>query len=178
MRYIRGTRDFDPKIAAQIIEMVAVGDGLKTVCDKLGMPRRTVRIWAAVHPEFDRELTQARRDGYEYWADEIMEIADSVRASDSPAAVNAARLAVDSRKWILSKMRPELYGDKVELTGAGGTPLLVSPEQQIPRLMQVLAVLMPGTANSELHQLATSMAQKLTQLEAPKNGSGKGSDED
>jgi hypothetical protein len=33
--------------------------------------------------------------------------------------------------------------------------------------MAVLAILLPGTANSELHSLASAMAGKLKQLEGP-----------
>jgi hypothetical protein len=38
--------------------------------------------------------------------------------------VNRSRLRVDSRKWLLSKMLPRVYGEKVALTGEGGTPLI------------------------------------------------------
>ena len=104
----------------------------------------------------------ARSHGYEVWADEILSIAASVEGSQNPAAVNAARLAVDSRKWLLSKLHPEQYGERVELSGAGGRDLFpASPEAQIPRLMSVLSVLLPTTSHGELHALATSMARKL-----------------
>lgn len=33
--------------------------------------------------------------------------------------INRSRLRVDSRKWILSKMNPKKYGDKVDLTSGG-----------------------------------------------------------
>lgn len=42
-----------------------------------------------------------------------------------PTAVARNRLRVDARKWMLSKMVPKKYGDKVtqEHTGAGGGPI-------------------------------------------------------
>ena len=34
-----------------------------------------------------------------------------------------ARLRVDTRKWILSKMLPKVYGDKFQVGGDGVEPL-------------------------------------------------------
>ena len=36
-----------------------------------------------------------------------------------------SRLRVDTRKWVLSKMLPKLYGDKLQHTGEGGGAVLV-----------------------------------------------------
>jgi hypothetical protein len=36
-----------------------------------------------------------------------------------------------------------------------------NPEARVPRLMSVLAVLLPNTPNSELHSLASAMLNKL-----------------
>lgn len=39
--------------------------------------------------------------------------------------VHRSRLRVDTRKWLLSKMLPKKFGDKIEqqITGKGGAPL-------------------------------------------------------
>lgn len=36
-----------------------------------------------------------------------------------------SRLRVDTRKWVISKMVPKKYGDKLELSGDAGAPLVV-----------------------------------------------------
>ena len=60
------------------------------------------------------------------------------------------------------------------VTGRDGRDLLASPEAQIPKLMAILAVLLPDSGNSELHGLATAMAGKLKELEGPgKAGNGR-----
>jgi hypothetical protein len=45
--------------------------------------------------------------------------------------VDRARLMVDSRKWLLSKLAPKKYGDRTqtEITGADGGPLVVRWEK-------------------------------------------------
>ena len=66
-------------------------------------------------------------------ADEILEIADDsnrdlIERADGVLTVDhehiqRARLRVDTRKWILSKMLPKVYGDKFQVGGDGGEPL-------------------------------------------------------
>jgi hypothetical protein len=41
------------------------------------------------------------------------------------AAVQHQRLRVDSRKWLLSKIVPKIYGDRVALDHAGGVAITV-----------------------------------------------------
>ena len=59
----------------------------------------------------------AREHGYERWAEEILQIADTdytgPDGTTDSALVQQARLRVDSRKWLLSKMLPHRYGDKL-----------------------------------------------------------------
>jgi hypothetical protein len=121
---------FTPKLSAKICDLVAEGASLKTICTAPKMPsRRTVRGWLDEHPDFEASYERARRQRTDALVDEIVEIADAVAGSDSPAAVNAARLQVDTRRWLASKLLPERFGDKLqaELTGKDGEPLLKDP---------------------------------------------------
>jgi hypothetical protein len=43
-------------------------------------------------------------------ADELVDIADD----GGDEGVQRSRLRIDTRKWVLSKMKPKRYGDKVE----------------------------------------------------------------
>lgn len=73
----------------------------------------------------------------ERMADELLEIADHrsedfVETEDGGyidhSIVNRDRLRVDSRKWLLAKLHPKKYGDKVDVTSAGNaipTPVIV-----------------------------------------------------
>jgi hypothetical protein len=59
-------------------------------------------------------------------ADEMLEIADNFehdiittedgRKVIDNAVVNRDRLRVDSRKWLLAKLHPKKYGDKIDMT--------------------------------------------------------------
>jgi hypothetical protein len=47
------------------------------------------------------------------------------------AAVQKHKLQVDSRKWLLSKLAPKKYGDKLELSGDNENPLVHRIERLI-----------------------------------------------
>jgi hypothetical protein len=47
-------------------------------------------------------------------------------------SVAHARLRVDTRKWLLSKLAPKKYGDKLELSGDAENPIAV---QRIERVI-------------------------------------------
>ncbi len=49
--------------------------------------------------------------------------------------VERARLQVDARKWLLSKLRPEKYGDRTthEHGGVGGGPVTIILEGVDPK---------------------------------------------
>jgi hypothetical protein len=67
-------------------------------------------------------------------ADEVIEIGDASFVGPDGftdnGAVQAARLACENRKWLLSKMLPKQFGDKVtqELVGDADRPLVTRIE--------------------------------------------------
>ena len=101
---------FSEELATRICERLAAGETLRSVCRDAGMPAEsTVRSWAGNEDfVFSAQYATARKIGYQCMADEIIEIADG--SGD-------ARLQVDSRKWLLSKALPKIYGDKLAHVG-------------------------------------------------------------
>jgi hypothetical protein len=69
--------------------------------------------------DFEAMYRQAKEDQADWLSDEIIAIADSVRDCTDSAKVNAARLAVDTRKWVAAKLKPKVYGDRVEAALSG-----------------------------------------------------------
>lgn len=82
--------------------------------------------------QFAQRYAHARSLGLEVIADEIMEISDDGRndwiereeggMDANHEHINRSKLRVDSRKWLLSKMRPDKYGDASKLTVDGTGP--------------------------------------------------------
>ena len=98
---------------------------------------RSVRMATAdngVHPmQFYRAIdadaalreryARAKSAGLEVWADEINDIADE--ALPDGASVAKARLQVDTRKWLLSKLVPKKYGDRLDVEHGGNINVTV-----------------------------------------------------
>src|SRR5690349_22642898 len=96
-------------LGAAICDRLASGETLRFICADENMPdERTVRRWAidVDHP-FSPQYARAREAGYQLMADELIEIADNSEGSD-----NRDRLRVETRKWLLSKALPKIYGDR------------------------------------------------------------------
>jgi len=140
--------NYTQEIADKICEQLASGLSLREIVDADDMPgQRTIYQWLQSHTEFAQQYARAREAQAEHWADEILEIADDGtndwmerqnRDGSTYEAVNAehinrSRLRVDSRKWLMSKLAPKKYGDKVDLTHAGpdGGPVKIEQIQRV-----------------------------------------------
>lgn len=104
---------YSGEIVERICELIASGMSLRTVCSQDGMPSAfTVCKWLSENEEFSKQYARAREEQADSFADEIIDIADSV--APEAGEVAKAKLQIDARKWKASKMAPKKYGDKVE----------------------------------------------------------------
>lgn len=105
---------YSDEMAEKICEKIANGRSLRSICAEDGMPTKaTVCKWLAENQEFSDQYARARENQADYFAEEIIEIADSAEAES--AAVAKAKLQIDARKWAASKIAPKKYGDKQEI---------------------------------------------------------------
>lgn len=74
---------------------------------------------------FTEQYTRAREAQAEFYADQIVDIADGVLPARGDVDVQRDRLRVESRKWVAAKLLPKKYGDKItqEVTGKDGKPI-------------------------------------------------------
>jgi len=133
---------YTPELGDLICRLLSQGKTLTSICkaDDSLPAHNTVLGWALdnEHPFFD-QYARARLIGYHTMADETLDVADEassdwIDTQDSdgkPAqkfnaeAVARSRLRVDTRKWLLSKCLPKIYGDKIALTDPDGGTLKV-----------------------------------------------------
>jgi hypothetical protein len=131
---------YTQEIADEICLGLAEGKTLREVCRAENMPpESTVRLWALDDRNgFAAQYARAREIGYHSMADDLLEISDDgrndwmERNGDDGAgwvqngeALARSRLRVDTRKWMLSKALPKVYGDKIvnEHTGPDGAAI-------------------------------------------------------
>lgn len=130
MAKIGRPKGYTKKIAQQICEQLAQGKSLNRICKQEGYPdKATVFRWLLC-PELkefcDNYETSRRIQAYGL-ADDIIEIADYgendtyIAMVDDEAVIKTnidhiqrSKLRVDTRKWVLSKLLPKKYGDKIE----------------------------------------------------------------
>ena len=106
--------DYTKDMADKICEKIANGRSLRSICAEDGVPpMKTIYRWLEANEEFRHQYARAREKQADYFAEEIIEIADSAEAES--AAVSKAKLQIDARKWAASKIAPKKYGDKTEL---------------------------------------------------------------
>ena len=120
---------YTPEIAEEICTRLASGESLLKICRDEHLPAEsTVRHWADEDRDgFFAKYTHARRFQALHWAEEILTIGDEASKED----YQGARLRVDTRKWLLSKVLPKVYGDKVTLSGDSEAPLEVFVTRRI-----------------------------------------------
>ncbi|ENW8062447.1 hypothetical protein FXJ36_001072 [Neisseria gonorrhoeae] len=111
--------DYTKDMADKICEKIANGRSLRSICAEDGVPpMKTIYRWLEANEEFRHQYARAREKQADYFAEEIIEIADSAQAES--AAVSKAKLQIDARKWAVSKIAPKKYGDKTELDVKSG----------------------------------------------------------
>jgi hypothetical protein len=92
---------------------------------------RTVRDWHINNLNgFAPQYANARIAQAHRWAEEIVTLSDmppplTPDGRYDSGAVAHQRLMVDTRKWLLSKVLPKVYGDRVSLDHGGGIVLNV-----------------------------------------------------
>lgn len=109
--------------AAIVIAELESGKSLRKAAAAIGVDPATVLRWVKADEAFAQQYAQARETGYQLLADEILEISDDssgdvIETDRGPVAnpefTARSRLRVDSRKWMLAKMLPKVYGEKVD----------------------------------------------------------------
>lgn len=139
---------YSQELADKLCEGLALGKSLRTVCKSDDMPSVvTVFSWMRKHPEFLNQYTRAKEESADAMADEMLDISDNgsndwmqVHKGNyegwqvNGEAIQRSRLRVETRKWLMAKMKPKKYGDAIDVTSGGEkiTPLLnaVDPNKQ------------------------------------------------
>lgn len=133
--------DYSPELASKICAELAMGRSLRSVCKDEALPCvATIFNWFRVHPEFLEQYTRAKEESADAMAEECLDIADDgtndymerldkdgecVGYQVNGEHIQRSRLRVETRKWLMAKMKPKKYGEKVvqEQTGPNGGPI-------------------------------------------------------
>lgn len=123
-----------------ILAEIASGKSLREACRAEDMPAAsTFLLWAAEDVALAEQYARAMQTRADLIFDEILEISDDARndwmvrhgQDDAGYAANGehiqrARLRVDARKWMLGKMNPKKYGEKIDHNHSGGVTVNIT----------------------------------------------------
>lgn len=118
------------EVQDEICDRLSFGETLISICLSEHIPIYT-NVMKFLNNEknkdFRHKYAHARQEQADFYADEIVLIADTPQSIiEDSASVQRAKLRVDARKWHASKTAPKKYGDKVfkEITGKDGTAFI------------------------------------------------------
>lgn len=124
--------DYSQELVEIICTRIADGESLRAICRDEGMPAKgTVFRWIAQIKEFQDQYEAAMVQRSESMFEDILEIADdtsrdTIDTENGEKAnsewISRSRLRVDARKWMLSKMVPKKYGERLAIGGADDMP--------------------------------------------------------
>jgi terminase small subunit-like protein len=118
------------KIAEKLCLLIATTpQGLEHICKhNRDLPRQaTIYRWLQTHPEFRERYALAREQQGQILFDQIVDIADTPKEGATVITrggwrerrvgdmTEHRRLQIDARKWVLSKLLPKKYGDRIEV---------------------------------------------------------------
>lgn len=108
--------EWTKSLESSVISDIEAGFSLRATAERNHISKALILKKARDVESFRDQYARAKEIQLEQMADEILTIADSADAD----TYNAARLQVDSRKWLLSKLVPKKYGEKQLHAGADG----------------------------------------------------------
>lgn len=130
---------YTEELAAKICSELAEGKSLRTVCKAEDMPSKTTIFrWLSLDNKeewgksFRDQYARAKQEAADAMADELLDIVDDghndwmevhfngyTKTVVDQEAVQRSKLRAETRKWLMSKMKPKKYGDKLDLTSDG-----------------------------------------------------------
>lgn len=135
--------EYTQELADKICEQLAVGYSLRTVSKDAELPSvETIFKWLRTNPEFLEQYARAKQEAADAMAEDILDISDDAtndwmednydKGKTPGYALNGeniqrSKLRVDTRKFLMAKMKPKIYGDKIDMTTNGKdlpTPIL------------------------------------------------------
>ena len=99
---------FDLKAA---LDAASEGKTLRDIAEAMGCNYSQLNYYCKQNPQFKHDLDQAREQGWYLQADLLRTL-----TKDNPNAdFQKLRLEADNIKWLLARMMPSIFGDRLEV---------------------------------------------------------------
>jgi len=144
----------------EILSRIAKGEAIRNICKDDWLPAwSTLNKRLASDSEFSARYARAREEQADTIFDQCLDIADSQEGDIIPGrdgepdkvnhdAIARAKLRIDTRKWMAGKLRPKVYGDKLDLSSSDGT-MTPKPSFDASRLSTAALIELQGAMNEQ-----------------------------
>jgi hypothetical protein len=139
--------EYSPELADRVLSRLAMGEPLKSIGrDPLMPAASTVVGWATRDVDgFAERYRAARNSQLEMMAEDLLDIAEDSSLDWEETekgkrvngeVVNRSKLRVHARMWLLSKLKPETYGDRLNLNHSGSIDVNRLEDQQLTAMLE------------------------------------------
>lgn len=104
-------------MAPLVIAGMEDGMSLRESCEKNAVAPSSFMRWVEEDAALAEHYTRARARLLDLKAEELEDIGERAATAETAVEVAGLRLLSDNRKWLLSKLAPKKYGDKLALGG-------------------------------------------------------------
>ena len=126
------------EVAARVFELMTHGpaESMAKACKACGVSPGQFLTWVEKDDkDYKERYARARVALYDRMAEGLIDIADDQPAILPTGAVDSGfiahqKLRIDTRKWLLSKLAPKKYGDRIEVAGDVAAPMKTVIEWQ------------------------------------------------
>lgn len=135
-----------PELGQRVCDALAESrDGIRKVLEADSeLPSiATVQQWLKNNAQFSAAYAYAKQQQLETLAEDIIDI-----SRDASLDPNDKRVQIDALKWLLSKLIPKTYGDKLDVTSDGQA--LGVPAHQIDARVQSIIMVAQKRKQGEL----------------------------
>ena len=109
---------YPPETRQAILDRIASGESLRSICADRKMPVKSIVMeWCETDEEFRTKYARAREAQADVLFEGMSDIESSVLAGDLKP--DAARVVLDSQRWRAEKLKPKVYGAKLDLNHSG-----------------------------------------------------------
>ena len=128
--------------ADELLQRITDGDSLLDIVQSDGdwPSYRTIFRRIESDSDFRDRYDRARAVQAERWADELITLSDSLPEDATVEQIAAAKLQVETRKWIISKRLPKKYGDaptsSLNVTSTTNNFLVVTEAERLDMIEQ------------------------------------------
>ena len=109
------------QLAELVPEYMADGMSMRQSCIKAGLTAQTFLRAVDDSPALAERYAQARGALLDAMVDQILTLADAPvptleNGATDPGMVRQRQLQIDARRWVLSKLAPSKYGDRLDVS--------------------------------------------------------------